>query len=83
MLGLLPCLIVFCSVLFACHFLEACSFLKRKWGSGGGIRAADGEAGGKTVKKKCYCMREDSIFNKNLKYEDLSKEIIGKNLNSD
>lgn len=47
------------------------------------IREEEGEEGGKTVKKKCYCMREDSIFNKNLKYEDLSKEIIGKNLNSD
>ena len=66
--GLLPRLIVSCCVLFDCHLLEACSFLKRKQkgnGSGGEGRLGGSEEieGRKTV-VRMHCMRAESIFSK-------------------
>lgn len=51
--GLLPCLIVPCFLLFGFHLLEAC------FSDQGGVE-------GKEAVIRLYCMREESILNKNI-----------------
>lgn len=59
----LPCLIVFCFVVFGCCLLESCSYSEGIVGPVEGAGGGLGRVEGRQSVVRVYCVAEDSILN--------------------